>query len=96
MSWISAGLVVLIGRGSLSAITGIPIKSWVFPVSAPWFTETEETLWNIGGILALIAAFVVLIWCFKLWRYIVVRKLNWMTDEEVDEFLIRGGDKPAD
>ena len=93
--WLLIILVELVLRHEWSAIVAIPRKFWIFPAAPDWLTDAERTLWTVAVLISIAVAALASVWGTRVWRSLVVSKYNWMTNEEVDEFLKRGGDGPG-
>ncbi len=93
-SWLLPIVVTVVEKGWFG-IREIPAEMYVFPKDPLWI-DTQSTLFVVvtygkavlGTVTAVAGAFL----ATKLWRYLVVKKLRWMTDREVDEYLHRASE----
>jgi hypothetical protein len=82
---IGIGLVVVPHDG-WAAMGHLPISSWGMPEKPPWLSEDEKFRASIFiSIFCLVLAMAGTGLGLKLWRFLVVQKLRWMTNEEADE-----------
>ena len=89
-SWIAVGGIAIVRHGGWSALSRIPREGAVFPAIPDWFDPTEVTVANVlVGLLVLGGITVGAILGLGLWRYLVVKRFGWMSDDEVDAFLRR-------
>ena len=91
-AWILPPAVAL-AHGGFVEVASLPRSHGVFPEPPDWLMSYSETMYGAvkvgSGILLIVGMVVVTLLGQRLWRYLVVRKLGWMTDEEVEAFWKR-------
>lgn len=79
--------------GGHGGIASIPRSAFVFAEPPDWLRSENHSLFSsiklCSAVFALAGAAAAMALAQRLWRYLMVRKLGWMTDKEVDEFWKR-------
>ena len=89
-SWVLP-LVMAVGRNGFQGIESIPVEWYGFAHAPSWIDpKADHDVYSIVDLCGLVLA-VPGAWLFgtlgvRLWRFLVVTKLHWMTDEEVLAF----------
>jgi hypothetical protein len=87
-SWVGP-IILVVARDGWLGVSHLPLEYLPFGNLPPWARETGKAMRALTGV----AYFVPMVLCFaafgrcgeRLYQYLVVRKLHWMTQEEVDE-----------
>ena len=94
-TWLLPVAVTVVKNG-WPAVREIPTELHIFPRVPTWI-DPQSTLFlivNYGTLtLALASACAGLLLSIKLWRYLVVKKLRWMTEDQADAYLKRIAEK---
>ena len=87
-SWVGP-LILAVARDGWSGVSHLPLEYFPFGNLPLWAAETGKAMRALTGLMYFVpmvlgfAAFGR--WGERLYAYLVVRKLHWMTQEEVDE-----------
>ena len=83
-------IAVALAHGGVSELSRWPIRQGVFPGIPEWATGTAEmALGLVPPFFAIAGMGAGAALALQAWRYIMVKRLHWMTDDEVDEVLKR-------
>lgn len=87
--WVIPTLIVIQYDDARQAFSRIPRQYLVFPSIPEWFTKDEKIISVVGMLLSTVLSVSIMKRVMRYWRYLVVEKFRWNTDEEVDAFLKR-------
>jgi hypothetical protein len=88
--WVVACAIAFLMHDGLQTLLQFPREFGVFAKSAPWFSNTDKTFWNVGAsILSMVGFAVSALAGLRIARHLVVNRFHWMSDEEVDAMLKR-------
>jgi hypothetical protein len=87
--WILPALVALC-HGGWEELASTPRQEGIFPGPPAWMSPRSASTFSvIYGTLGIAGGFVGLYFAERLWQYLVVIKLHWMTESEVKEMKRR-------
>lgn len=89
-SWVLPSILAL-DRDGLNGLRAIPVD-WYGTAHAPPWVDRESDFWSrnvvdiLGGFLGIALAAILGVLLHRLWTFLVVKKLHWMTKEDVERF----------
>lgn len=80
-------------HGGITAVRAIPVRDGFFGGEPLWLSAEARQVLEFLDLMIVVAGVIFgAVWAIRVWRFLVIKRLRWMTAQEVADFEKRNPD----